>query len=45
MTDWTKYGGYTCGVNAGEPCQATHAKHGLLWRPPIKRPHRGRERA
>lgn len=31
-----------CGVLAGEPCQATHPQHGLLWRPSIKHPHRER---
>jgi hypothetical protein len=31
-----------CGVSPGELCQATHPKHGLLWRPTIKRPHRER---
>ncbi len=34
-----------CGVDAGEQCEATHAKHGLLWRPKIGRPHRDRVRA
>lgn len=31
-----------CGVSPGERCQATHPKHGLLYRPDIKHPHRER---
>lgn len=31
-----------CGVSSGEAYQATHDKHGLLYRPNIKKPHRER---
>jgi hypothetical protein len=31
-----------CGVSPGAPCQATHPKHGLLWRPNIDHAHRER---
>jgi hypothetical protein len=31
-----------CGVAVGTPCQDTHPKHALLWRPAINHPHRER---